>query len=464
MKHKRGLAITGSIFAVLLLGYVATSLVWQHQQTFLAHTEIAGVDVSGKTAKAVAPKVNRALEHRTYRIVENGQTKYSFTSHSAGITINTRQELTKLVNHQNYWRWPLSLLATAHADNADTVGQLNIGQQSMQALMQKINASANQTNRTQTQNAKLVYQNNRVAIQKEVQGTELDQAKLQRVVLKAISSGQSQINLKDAYVTPTITSTNAHLKLAQQKTQPYAQETATYNINGHKFNVPNATILSWLQVSKDGKVSLDNAAVKTYVNQLNDKYHTYHTTRTFKSTNRGTIKVSGGLYGWTIRTAAETKALSAEVLKGKSFSRSPLINGSGYNNHGTDIGNTYVEVDKTSQHMWVYVDGQVKVSTDVVTGKPGGHETTTGVWSIWNKERNSTLKGQNDNGSSYAQPVSYWMPFDDTGQGLHDSPWQPKYGGTWYKSHGSHGCVNTPPSAMSKVYNAVPVGTPIVIF
>nr|WP_251920243.1 L,D-transpeptidase [Latilactobacillus sakei] len=97
------------------------------------------------------------------------------------------------------------------------------------------------------------------------------------------------------------------------------------------------------------------------------------------------------------------------------------------------------------------------------------HSTTTsnnpsGVWSIWKKERNATLKGTNFDGvSEYASPVNYWMPIDETGVGIHDSPWQPKYGGTWYKEHGSHGCINTPPTIMAQLYNTVSEGIPVVV-
>ncbi|RRK10356.1 cell surface protein [Lactiplantibacillus garii] len=464
MKHKRGLIIGGSILGILIVAYAATSLIWQNQRTFLPNTEVAGIDVSGQTAAQAAPKVNHALEHRTYHIVENGQTQYSFTSKSAGISINTKKDLSQLVSKQNYWSWPVALLTSAQAANDAAVGNLTIAKTDLQTLLKKITTKANQTHRTKTENAKLVYKNNAVAIKKEVQGTELSQSKLKKLVVKSLSEGKSQISLKDAYVSPTVTSTNANLKLAQRKSQKYAVETATYKINGHKFTIPHDTILSWIKVDQQGNVTLDQSAVLSYVKQLNAKYHTYHTTRTFKSTKRGTVKVSGGFYGWTIKTNAEAKALSKEILAGKDFTRSPLINGSGYNNKGTDIGNTYIEVDKVNQHMWVYVDGKLKVSTDVVTGKPGKHATTTGVWYVWSKQRNATLKGDNDDGSSYSQPVSYWMPFDNTGEGIHDSSWQTKYGGTWYKTHGSHGCVNTPPSVMAKVFAAVPTGTPVIVF
>lgn len=464
MKHKRGLIIGGSILGLIVVGYVATSLIWQSRQTFLPNTEVAGVNVSGKTAAQAAPNVNRALEHRTYHIVENGQTQYAFTSKSAGITINTRKDLGKLMRNQNYWRWPLALMSSAQAATNTSVGQLTIAKSDLQTLLKKITTKAEQTKRTKTENAKLVYQNNRVEIKSEVQGTEISQAKLKTLVTKSLSEGQSKINLKNAYVTPTVTSKSASLKTAQSKSQKYATEKATYNINGHKFDIPHDKILSWIKVDSQGKLTLDQSAVLAYVKQLNAKYHTYHTTRSFKSTKRGTVKVSGGFYGWTIKTTAEAKALSKEILAGKDFTRSPIINGSGYNNKGTDIGDTYVEVDKVNQHMWVYVDGKLKVSTDVVTGKPGKHETTTGVWYIWSKQHNATLKGDNDDGSSYSQPVSYWMPFDNTGEGIHDSSWQTQYGGTWYKKHGSHGCVNTPPSVMAKVFAAVPTGTPVIVF
>ena len=33
-----------------------------------------------------------------------------------------------------------------------------------------------------------------------------------------------------------------------------------------------------------------------------------------------------------------------------------------------------------------------------------------------------------------------------------------------FKGNGSHGCVNTPYSAMSTIYNNIPTGTPVIIY
>ena len=80
-------------------------------------------------------------------------------------------------------------MQSAQADDSAAVGQLTINHTDLKNLLQKITTTANQTSRTKTENAKLVYRHDQVEIKKEVQGTELDQAKLKRVVTKAISNG-----------------------------------------------------------------------------------------------------------------------------------------------------------------------------------------------------------------------------------------------------------------------------------
>ncbi len=211
-------------------------------------------------------------------------------------------------------------------------------------------------------------------------------------------------------------------------------------------------------------MTTSNSKILSYLTKLSYRYGTVHKTRHFKTHSGSTVSVPAGLYGWSIKVTSETPILAKLVLAGKPTTRTPVIQGTGYHKDGTDIGNTYVEVSKSAQHMWVHKNGKIVISTDVVTGKPVKGTTPSGVYVVWNKQRNATLRGQNDDGSNYASPVSYWMPVDDTGVGIHDSPWQPRYGGSWYLTHGSHGCVNTPPSVMSHVYATVALHTPVVIY
>ena len=62
--------------------------------------------------------------------------------------------------------------------------------------------------------------------------------------------------------------------------------------------------------------------------------------------------------------------------------------------------------------------------------------------------------------------VKYWLGFTYDGQGIHDSTWRPStdYGKQTYKGNGSHGCVNTPISAVGKMYSKAYIGMPIIVY
>ena len=142
----------------------------------------------------------------------------------------------------------------------------------------------------------------------------------------------------------------------------------------------------------------------------------------------------------------------------------PAIVGTGYNTGGDDIGSSYVEVDMTNQTMFIYIDGQQALSTPIVTGAIGSN-TIPGAYSVWNKEENAILRGTRvQSGTDYEQPVSFWLPFDDTGQGIHDANWQSSFGGEAYLYSGSQGCINTPPDVMPRVFELVSLGMPVIVF
>ena len=86
-----------------------------------------------------------------------------------------------------------------------------------------------------------------------------------------------------------------------------------------------------------------------------------------------------------------------------------------------------MEVDLSAQRMWLYIKGKQIVTTPVVTGNIAeNYATPVGTYSIFYMERNATLKGVNRDGSKYASPVSFWMPFNG-GIGLHDAPWKSRF-------------------------------------
>jgi lipoprotein-anchoring transpeptidase ErfK/SrfK len=206
---------------------------------------------------------------------------------------------------------------------------------------------------------------------------------------------------------------------------------------------------------------VDEAKAAEYLYQLALQTNTAYGKHTFKTSGGNTITVNGGSYGWRIDREAELKRLVTDIKSANGVNREPAYKQRGKIRTSTyeDIGDSYVEVSITQQHLWVYKNGRQVVSTAVVTGNTAaGHGTTPGVYYIAYKARHATLKGED-----YETPVSYWMPFNG-GQGIHDSWWRGAYGGSIYRGGGSHGCVNTPPSQVPQVYANVEAGTPVIVY
>ena len=121
------------------------------------------------------------------------------------------------------------------------------------------------------------------------------------------------------------------------------------------------------------------------------------------------------------------------------------------------IDGTYVEVDVDNQHMTYYVNGEVFVDTDVVTGYPWGHWTPPGLYAVQNIDVDCWLSGED-----YNVFVEYWVGFKGA-YGIHDASWRTIFGGKKYLSDGSHGCVNTPEEAMRLIHENIEVGVPVIV-
>ena len=147
-----------------------------------------------------------------------------------------------------------------------------------------------------------------------------------------------------------------------------------------------------------------------------------------------------------------------------SQTREPAYSQTAASRNGYDFGNTYVEIDMGEQKLYMYKDGECIVNTPIVTGNVSKNYTTPeGLYTLYYKERNRILRGPKlaDGSYSYESPVSYWMPFNG-GIGLHDATWRGKFGGTIYKTNGSHGCINMPLDQAGALFNMIEPGTPVI--
>ncbi len=158
--------------------------------------------------------------------------------------------------------------------------------------------------------------------------------------------------------------------------------------------------------------------------------------------------------------AAAAAAAKAATPATPAATTTPAVPATDGTADSAKAGGTYIDVNKTTQTLTYFVGGNVTYITPIVTGNVrAGHSTPNGVYNVYAKQTNRTLKGPN-----YSSFVKYWMPFYK-GYGIHDANWRSsgEFGGTTYQTSGSHGCVNIPPANMPSLFSVVAVGTPVIV-
>jgi lipoprotein-anchoring transpeptidase ErfK/SrfK len=172
-----------------------------------------------------------------------------------------------------------------------------------------------------------------------------------------------------------------------------------------------------------------------------------------------TVKIGGGDYGWVIDKEKEKAQIYEDLAQGGAITREPVYNQTAIQYGPDDIGPTYIEIDYTNQHLWYYKEGELVLDTDIVSGNINKNNgSPDGVYKIVYKERNATLVGE-----GYSSPVDYFMPFAYN-VGIHDASWRSQFGGTIYKTSGSHGCINAPAEIAKELFEQVEVGTPVIAY
>ena len=84
------------------------------------------------------------------------------------------------------------------------------------------------------------------------------------------------------------------------------------------------------------------------------------------------------------RSIASEQECNFLAVLASTTSGNPVYAYSGYRRSGVDdLAGTYVEVNLTTQHIWFYVDGQLIVESDLVSGCVSkGTETQTGAFPL----------------------------------------------------------------------------------
>lgn len=457
---KKALAIIALLVLLLGIGYSAG--IGYYAQKFQANTKFGSIDISHLTLAQAQEKIESDINKKRLSITENGKEIGTLALADLNAQVDTKEILTNTYNAQDPRFWVFSYFKTTTYENV-LMNHVQLDDASLTQALADIGLVND--NRIAAKNASIEYANNKgYFVQPEETGNQLDLAAVKQMIVEGLQTGSTSVEVNTAYLVPEIKADDEKITKVMAEIERVASTQLTLTIAGNNVQVPKDKITEWIYFDGNNGVVINQELVKEYVGTLNEQYATYNKPRQFQSTLQGTVTVQPGTLGWSIDRDAEAEQIASDLKQGGTTTRDPNVVGTGYGSGGNDIGSSYVEVDIVNQMMFIYVDGQQALSTPIVTGRPGTG-TVAGAYAVWNKETPSVLKGFNPHtNQEYNQPVDFWIPFDDTGQGIHDANWQGSFGGEAYLSSGSLGCINTPPGTMPQVFELIQLGMPVIIF
>ena len=473
---KAGLIVLITLSVVLLAAIITLTVIYfkgkaKYEGKFGANTFINNTEVSGKTLEEVKQLFVNKTGSDQLVITRRDGTQVVIPYSDFDFKLDADEQIEQLFRKQESSAWYSGLLG--RISYTVTEGFTFNKDKLRQALMDADWGSV------KNKNAEIVKTDTGYVIQDAVQGDELDKAILASYVISGFENGKTSFTASDSncYLKPQIQAED--LKQELEDLNKVYKLSITYDFDYTTETLDGQKLLDMITVNDDKTITADPDKCMKYVEELAAKYDTYKTSRKFHTTKRGDITVpqgDDGKYGWWIWQDKTCEELVKMLEKGETVSSVKPIyyDQYGYTYSGlpedrsaeSDIGNTYIEIDLTAQHLWYYNKGKMEFETDIISGLPSvaSRRTLPGVYKLWYKARDFRLKDTSPDGSVWDVTVSYWNNISLIGVGIHDATWQAGFGGQRYKTNGSHGCINVSLAAGKYIYENVPLDAPVVMY
>jgi hypothetical protein len=449
---------------IIIIGLFIAAGSYYQANHFNSQIKINGIKVGGMTADQALKKLKTTvLKNVIYvgdqQIMDGKDTKMVFSDNDLPV-------VNKLINNQ--WTFFPSSKAKDYL-----LMPRNQDQYRNQTLKKQVEEKLLAMNKSlkAPQDAVVRLEQGKIIVASSISGEQYDVASL----LKDFEKHKyiSEIRLNPVYLQP-IKEDSEFIKNQQKKFEEFLAQTVDYKVQDKVFTLTASELIKNASISKDLQIKIDDPGdIKERIAEINNAQSTLNKKFTFKTHSGSLISVKGKGYGWAIDVEKEIPRIMEALENGEKSVSASNIYGHGWNGEGygydtsanNGIGDTYAEVSIAEQRIWIYKNGKLVVTTNVVTGTHDNrHDTSPGVWYILYKQSPSVLTGRENGKITYQVPVNYWAPFTNDGQGFHDASWRGNWASNAYLGAGSHGCVNTPPSIMKAVYDNLSTYEPVIVY
>ena len=450
----------GVLFAFLLGLLIAGSVYCSSH--FSKGTIINEIDASGLTMEELESRMREYVLTVRERTGEGSYITETITGDQIGVTVSNTDELNGILKQQNILKAISSYIKGeqqvytvenlyAYVDSALMTAILKLQGFQESFVVEPVDAHISEYDAE-----------NGYRIVPEIRGNVLNQTKTIQTVETAVDALLTEIDLEKAgcYEEPSVYADDAKLTERLSQMKQYTDLRIVYHFGQQEEVIDGSVLSGWLLVDEEtNKVSVSEEKIDDFVVMLRKKYDTIFRSREFQTSYGKTITIEGGDYGWWMNYSQEQEQLKEMIENGESGERIPVYYQTAAVYGSQDYGNTYIEINLTAQHLFLYVNGEKKMESEFVSGNAArGFDTPAGIYGITYKEQDAMLVGEN-----YETPVSYWMPFNGN-IGLHDAIWRDSFGADIYKKSGSHGCINMPYLKAKELYGEIAKGTPVICY
>lgn len=442
-----------TVAAVYICGFIISSIF------FYSNTKINGIDVSGKKVTEAEQLIVNDMNTYTLEINFSNCTE-TVKVGDGGLSLSLAESVKDIKKKQKPYLWFMHFGKTYEYD-VKFIASFNDSE--MGEFLMSYDAMKKE-NMTKSKNASVDISSDVAQIIPDEMGTELDTDSVCDVVEKALTNCDASVDISEAgcYVEADIKEDSSSIVDGYSAAEDFLSIDAVYDFAGYKVSIPKEELAAMAYLDGTGNLKISRDKVYEYAAKFAGQYTTAGTERKFKTHDGDIIGIYGQYYGWIIDEEKEAEELYELICKKESFTKEPACKKTGYAmGEMNDIGDTYIEIDLTNQHLYYYVDGKLVLDNDIVSGwlyNPNNYKTPGGLFAMDNKAYKVDLVGEN-----YRTPVNYWMGFNG-GIGIHDATWRSRFGGDIYKYDGSHGCINLPLSFAAQVYEIAEPGMPVLCY
>lgn len=481
---KKKLLIALGILVGLCVGFVAFINI-THLNKWYNNTLINGVDVSNMTLEESKQAILGDPSQYTLTVQGRNDGKMEIKAADIDFTAATTKEFDELFKTEHksltfpWQKYDYAITYDVKYDEAKLKDVINKADLVAGSESYKISKPVDATYAYSEEEHALV-------IQPEDNGNTIVTKELTKAIKKSMKNLDHELDVTDAeafpnmYVKPEITkddqALNDNLETVNQKCMRWVEWKLTSDVS----ETFTPTDFAAITVVKDGKAKFDDTKLRALVEKFCLKYKTVGKKRTFVSHTGKTLSIKKGDYGWRIdyektvtqlkealkkKVSAEDIAAykeepTAELEAKLKTTLTPKFLSKGYKLNPDNLAEdydtkNYTEVDLGAQKVYIFRNGKVKYTYKVISGRnQKNRKTQTGAFNLKEKKGYRVLVG-----ADYRTPVHWWARITWSGTGFHAAPWQNfgRWSTTYWKSHGSHGCINMRTGDAHALYKVVKI-------